>query len=95
MDRSEIYYSPRYQDDEYEYRHVILPRSMSSRVPSARLMSEVEWRRIGVQQSVGWVHYMIHDPERHVLLFRRPIKFDQNDAALAHDRLKRGTVRGQ
>ena len=24
-------------------------------------------------QSVGWEHYMIHDPERHVLLFRRPL----------------------
>lgn len=28
---------------------------------------------IGVQQSVGWVHYMLHAPEPHVLLFRRPL----------------------
>lgn len=29
---------------------------------------------VGVfQQSPGWVHYMIHPPERHVLLFRRPL----------------------
>ena len=33
------------------------------------LMSEEEWRRLGVQQSLGWVHYMIHEPEPHVLLF--------------------------
>ena len=29
---------------------------------------------LGVQQSQGWVHYMIHEPEPHVLLFRRAIK---------------------
>lgn len=36
-------------------------------------MSETEWRNLGVQQSVGWVHYMLHAPEPHVLLFRRPL----------------------
>ena len=25
-------------------------------------MSELEWRSIGVQQSRGWVHYLIHEP---------------------------------
>ena len=25
-------------------------------------MSETEWRNIGVQQSEGWIHYMIHRP---------------------------------
>ena len=35
-------------------------------------MSESEWRALGVQQSQGWVHYMIHRPEPQVLLFRRP-----------------------
>lgn len=25
-------------------------------------MSETEWRSIGVQQSQGWIHYMIHLP---------------------------------
>lgn len=28
---------------------------------------------IGVQQSPNWVHYMLHNPEPHVLLFRRAI----------------------
>lgn len=37
-------------------------------------MSEQEWRALGVKQSHGWVHYMIHEPERHVLLFRRSIQ---------------------
>ncbi|KAL6449164.1 hypothetical protein ACFW04_000685 [Cataglyphis niger] len=34
-------------------------------------MTETEWRNLGVQQSPGWVHYMMHGPEPHVLLFRR------------------------
>lgn len=34
-------------------------------------MSDTEWRSLGVLQSYGWVHYMIHKPEPHVLLFRR------------------------
>lgn len=37
-------------------------------------MTESEWRGLGVQQSHGWVHYLIHEPEPHILLFRRPIQ---------------------
>jgi cyclin-dependent kinase regulatory subunit CKS1 len=33
-------------------------------------MTETEWRNLGVQQSVGWIHYMIHYPEPHILMFR-------------------------
>ena len=29
-----------------------------------------EWRGLGVQQSRGWVHYAIHRPEPHIMLFR-------------------------
>ncbi len=36
-------------------------------------MTEAEWRGLGVQQSQGWIHYMIHEPEPHILLFRRVI----------------------
>uniref|UniRef100_A0A0N4ZWU7 Cyclin-dependent kinases regulatory subunit n=1 Tax=Parastrongyloides trichosuri TaxID=131310 RepID=A0A0N4ZWU7_PARTI len=68
---SDFYYSPKYEDDEYEYRHVHIPKSLAKKVPTHRLMSEKEWRTLGIQQSPGWVHYMIHGPERHVLLFRR------------------------
>ena len=66
-----ILYSEKYYDDENEYRHVILPKDLGKLVPRARLMEEVEWRQIGVQQSVGWRHYMIHRPEPHILLFKR------------------------
>nr|CAH7738759.1 unnamed protein product [Callosobruchus chinensis] len=41
-------------------------------------MTESEWRNLGVQQSPGWVHYMLHTPEPHVLLFRRPISGANN-----------------
>ncbi|XP_028672226.1 cyclin-dependent kinases regulatory subunit 2 [Erpetoichthys calabaricus] len=73
MSRKEIYYSDKYTDDEYEYRHVFLPKPLAKLVPKTHLMSEEEWRSLGVQQSQGWIHYMIHKPEPHVLLFRRPI----------------------
>lgn len=31
-------------------------------VPKTHLMTETEWRNLGVQQSPGWVHYMVHSP---------------------------------
>ena len=40
-----------------------------------------EWRALGVQQSGGWVHYAIHPPEPHVLLFRRPLGYQQQQPA--------------
>ncbi|GAA5929530.1 hypothetical protein JCM3775_002366 [Rhodotorula graminis] len=75
-----IHYSDRYSDDFYEYRHVLLPRQMLKLVPKEyfqpdtnvmRLLSEDEWRGIGITQSLGWEHYEVHAPEPHVLLFRR------------------------
>ncbi len=41
---------------------MILPKDIAKLVPSDRLMTETEWRNLGVQQSRGWVHYMIHRP---------------------------------
>lgn len=41
-----------------------------------RTQSEGEWRGIGVQQSRGWMHYALHRPEPHILLFRRPLGTD-------------------
>lgn len=67
---SMITYSTRYEDNEYEYRHVTLPRELLPYVPK-KLMTEQECRELGVTQSPGWEHYMIHNPEPHVLLFRR------------------------
>lgn len=39
----------------------MLPKEIAKLVPS-KLMSEAEWRGLGVQQSQGWIHYMKHDP---------------------------------
>jgi len=75
MSSKDIYYSSKYTDDDYEYRHVVLPKEMVKLVPKHKLMSETEWRSIGVQQSPGWEHYMFHDPEPHILLFRRPLNY--------------------
>ncbi|KAJ8709436.1 hypothetical protein PYW07_009262 [Mythimna separata] len=72
MPVDQIQYSERYTDDVYEYRHVILPPDIARLVPKSHLMTETEWRNLGVQQSPGWLHFMVHNPEPHVLLFRRP-----------------------
>uniref|UniRef100_A0A8C7NMI5 Cyclin-dependent kinases regulatory subunit n=1 Tax=Oncorhynchus mykiss TaxID=8022 RepID=A0A8C7NMI5_ONCMY len=44
-----------------------------TKVPKFHLISEDEWRRLGVQQSLGWVCHMIHKTEPHILLFRQPL----------------------
>lgn len=51
---------------------MILPADIARLVPRSHLMTETEWRNLGVQQSPNWLHFMIHNPEPHVLLFRRP-----------------------
>lgn len=42
------------------HRHVILPKELAKTLPKSRLLTESEWRSIGVQQSRGWQHYAIH-----------------------------------
>ncbi|KAL4263257.1 Cyclin-dependent kinases regulatory subunit [Pleurotus pulmonarius] len=54
-----IHYSDRYSDD--------IPEDAGT----LRLLTEQEWRGIGITQSLGWEHYEVHAPEPHVLLFRR------------------------
>lgn len=46
-----------------------------------------EWRAIGVQQSRGWVHYAIHRPEPHIMLFRRPLHYQQQQENQAQQNL--------
>ena len=80
-EKKEIEYSDKYEDSVYEYRHVILTKEIAKMLPlgpnkTPRLLSENEWRALGVQQSRGWVHYEIHRPESHILLFRRPLGTD-------------------
>ncbi|GAA5971339.1 hypothetical protein JCM21900_002403 [Sporobolomyces salmonicolor] len=67
----DVYYSARYSDDEFEYRHVIIPKALVKYLPTDRLATEYEWRDLGIRQSPGWEHYMRHAPEPHILLFKR------------------------
>ena len=42
----------------YEYRHVILPKAIAKEMyklsGAKRLLTEEEWRDLGVQQTRGW-----------------------------------------
>ncbi|KAF8479276.1 regulatory subunit of cyclin-dependent kinase [Russula ochroleuca] len=79
-----IHYSDRYSDDEYEYRHVILPKPLFKMIPKSYFNPDdpwPEWRGIGITQSLGWEHYEVHAPEPHVLLFRRLKNADALHAA--------------
>ena len=69
-----IEYSDQYMDDEYEYRHVTLPRLIFNVIPKNHLLSEEEWKQYGVDLQDGFEHYMIHNPEPHILLMRRPLR---------------------
>lgn len=50
-------------------RHVILPIDLARHVPKTHLMTESEWRNLGVQQSPGWVHYMMHGPGTNKIIY--------------------------
>ena len=52
-----IYYSQKYFCDDYEFRHVIVPKDMLPLVPEeyrGRLLEEREWRKLGIRMSPGW-----------------------------------------
>ncbi|KAI9698486.1 MAG: Cyclin-dependent kinases regulatory subunit (Cell division control protein cks1) [Candelina mexicana] len=79
-----IHYSAKYSDEENEYRHVQLPKAMLKSIPkdyfdpskgTLKLLWEEEWRGLGITQSLGWEHYEVHEPEPHILLFKRPINY--------------------
>uniref|UniRef100_A0AC34FDM9 Cyclin-dependent kinases regulatory subunit n=1 Tax=Panagrolaimus sp. ES5 TaxID=591445 RepID=A0AC34FDM9_9BILA len=74
IDAYEFCYSDVYSDDDFDYRHVTIKEQYRKYVPQNCLFSEDEWRGIGVQMSPGWIHFMIHNPEPHILIFRRPKK---------------------
>jgi cyclin-dependent kinase regulatory subunit CKS1 len=84
---SSIHYSDRYTDDEYEYRHVILPKPLFKMIPKSyfnaddpgvlRLLSEAEWRGIGITQSLGWEHYEVHG----ISLATLPLLYRLSDCA--------------
>ena len=75
---------------------MILPKELAKTLTKKRLLTEAEWRGMGVQQSRGWQHYAIHSPEPHILLFRRKLgtnpttgKVDAKMAAEAKERFRK------
>ncbi|CBK20688.2 uncharacterized protein [Blastocystis hominis] len=73
---SQIDYSDKYYDETYEYRHVTLPKELSKQFPAGKLLTEQEWRSLGIRMSLGWEHYATHKPDPNILLFRRPLGTD-------------------
>lgn len=41
-------YSERFVDDTYEYRYVILPREMANELKQKKILTEEEWRGMGI-----------------------------------------------
>uniref|UniRef100_A0A914PKT0 Cyclin-dependent kinases regulatory subunit n=1 Tax=Panagrolaimus davidi TaxID=227884 RepID=A0A914PKT0_9BILA len=76
IDPFEFYYSEIYSDDVYDYRHVIIKECYRKHIPKGMLFTETEWRGIGVQMSSGWHHFLLHNPEPYILIFRRPKKIN-------------------
>ena len=85
----EIEYSEKYEDDIYEYKHVLLPENLFRTMARGKLLSEEEWRSLGIKQSRGWVHYAIYKPEPHIILFRRPIGTNPGTGEIPAEMIKR------
>ncbi|KAM7456206.1 hypothetical protein BLSTO_03038 [Blastocystis sp. subtype 1] len=57
-------------------RQVTIRKEYAKRIPRGKLLSEPEWRELGIHMSHGWEHYCEYRPQSNVLLFRRPIGTD-------------------
>ena len=75
---------------------MILTKDTAKLLPKPmRLLNESEWRSLGVQQSLGWLHYEVHRPEPHVLMFRRLLGTDPSTGKTAQDCISTKTKRLQ
>jgi cyclin-dependent kinase regulatory subunit CKS1 len=81
----EAEHSEKYTDDLFEYKHVIVTKEMYDKMSKNKLFSETEWRAMGIAQSRGWIHYTIHKPEPHILLFKRPVGTDPKTGEVPMD----------
>ncbi|KIH68749.1 Cyclin-dependent kinase regulatory subunit [Ancylostoma duodenale] len=57
---NDFYCSNKYENDEYQHRHVPVTNEVAKLIRKNHLMSETEWQSLGIQQSPRWVHYMVH-----------------------------------
>lgn len=51
-----IFYSEKYEDNVYEYRHVLLTEPVFKAYIrlEGKLLEEREWRALGIQMKPGW-----------------------------------------
>ncbi|CDJ42094.1 cyclin-dependent kinase, putative [Eimeria tenella] len=75
----DVYYSPRYNDDRYTYRHVLLTNGVrkeaervAATVPGGLLTEEVFVHYLGIVLSSGWSHFMLFNKQFKELILRRP-----------------------
>ena len=73
-----IMYSPPYEDAHYQYRHVFLPQCWKELAPQInvkRLLSEEEWRAIGITMSKGWtVTIFFYQTEKTTFFKKKPVE---------------------
>lgn len=72
-----VKYSNTYEDDQYIYRHVMLTQGIYERnglKRTKRLYNEHQWRKLGLNMSPGWEHYMWFKAEKNLMLFRKKKK---------------------
>ena len=72
------YYSDTFDDDRFVYQNVIVPGKYSVR--SDQLLSEPQWRQLGIHMGSEWEHYekyygstICAGNAGWTLMFRRPI----------------------
>ena len=84
-------YSDKYQDECYEFRHIILTKwqyKIIRDIPG--LISEDIWRnKLGLKVSNGWTNYSRYAGEPHVLLLRRPLGMDLETGIIPKDILSK------
>ena len=67
-------YSKKYYDENFEYRHIKVPNNVLYVLPKPPiLLSTIDMEKIGLKLSDGWVNYLRHKPEPHILLVRRSL----------------------
>lgn len=83
----ELSVEPRYSDNEYEYRHVQLPKNMLKAIPkeyfdpskgTLKLLWEEEWRGLGITQASNTAAYLVNEG----LLADTPVRVELGLGAL-------------
>jgi cyclin-dependent kinase regulatory subunit CKS1 len=69
----DLVYGDKYQDNNFEYRNVILTKELFGKIKKDKILKENEWRALGIAGSKGWEHYEVYKPEPHILLLRKPL----------------------